>query len=126
MSQLVLTIDLGTSGPKVALFDLKAKCMGYAFEEVPLLLFEHGGAEQKPSDWIEAIKKCFRRLIAEIKVSPDEIFAINCTAQWSGTVCLDQAGNELMNSVIWMDTRGAEYVNRLTHGPIRVEGIDKA
>ncbi|MES2620669.1 MAG: FGGY family carbohydrate kinase [Bacteroidota bacterium] len=122
MSQLILTIDLGTSGPKVALFDTKAKCIGYEFEEVPLLLYEHGGAEQRPSDWVNAIKSCYKKLITTTQVNPKNIIAINCTAQWSGTVCVDKNGKELMDSVIWMDTRGAEYVKQLTHGPIRVEG----
>lgn len=122
MSQLILTIDLGTSGPKVALFDTKAKCIGYEFEEVPLLLYEHGGAEQRPSDWINAITSCYKKLISATQVNPKSIVAINCTAQWSGTVCVDKNGKELMDSIIWMDTRGAEYVKQLTHGPIRVEG----
>ncbi len=122
MSPLILTIDLGTSGPKVALFDERAKCIGYEFEEVPLLLFDHGGAEQRPADWITAIKNCYKRLIAEHNINTKNITAINCTAQWSGTVCVDKEGKELMNSVIWMDTRGAEFVQQLTHGPIRVEG----
>lgn len=122
MSQIILTIDLGTSGPKVALFDTNAKCIGYEFEEVPLLLYEHGGAEQRPSDWLNAIKKCYKKLISSVPINPKNIIAINCTAQWSGTVCLDKAGNELMDSIIWMDTRGAEYVSQLTHGLIRVAG----
>lgn len=46
MSALILTIDLGTSGPKVALFDSKGKCIGYEFQEVPLLLYE-GEAQSK-------------------------------------------------------------------------------
>jgi xylulokinase len=119
---LILTIDLGTSGPKVALFNSLAKCIGYEFEEVPLLLYENGGAEQRPSDWTNAITKCYQRLIAKTKINTKEILAINCTAQWSGTVCLDKEGKPLMDAVIWMDTRGAEYVKKLTHGPIRVEG----
>lgn len=119
---LILTIDLGTSGPKVALFDLSARCIGNEFEEVPLLLYENGGAEQRPADWTNAITKCYQRLIANTKVNTKDIIAINCTAQWSGTVCVDKEGKPLMDSVIWMDTRGAEYVKKLTHGPIRVEG----
>ena len=122
MSQLILTIDLGTSGPKVALFDTKAQCLGYEFEDVPLLLYEHGGAEQRPSDWTNAITSCYKKLIANTKLDPKKIIAINCTAQWSGTVCVDKNGKELMDSIIWMDTRGAESVRQLTHGPIRVEG----
>ncbi len=118
----ILTIDLGTSGPKVALFDTAVKCIGYEFEEVPLLLYENGGAEQRPADWTNAITNCYKRLIAATQIDTKKIIAINCTAQWSGTVCVDKEGKPLMDSVIWMDTRGAEFVKQLTHGPIRVEG----
>lgn len=120
--QLILTIDLGTSGPKVALFDTKGKCVGDEFNDVPLLLYEGGGAEQRPADWTNAITTAYKRLIANTGVDPKTIIAINCTAQWSGTVCVDKNGQPLMDSVIWMDTRGAEYIKTLTHGPIRVEG----
>jgi len=120
--QLILTIDLGTSGPKVALFDTKGKCIGDEFEEVPLLLYDGGGAEQRPADWLHAIRTAYKKLMANTQVNPKTIIAVNCTAQWSGTVCVDKNGKELMNSVIWMDTRGADYVKQLTHGPIRVEG----
>lgn len=122
MPSLILTIDLGTSGPKVSLFDTQARCIGYKFEEVPLILSEGGGAEQKPSDWIAAIRTAYQKLIAENNIATKDIIAINCTSQWSGTVCVDKDGRELMNAIIWMDTRGSEQVKRLTHGPIRVEG----
>src|ERR1043165_8812603 len=122
MSDLILTIDLGTSGPKVAVFDAKGKCIGYEFQEVPLLLYDGGGAEQRPSDWVNAIRTCYKKLVQAISIDTKKIVAINCTAQWSGTVCVDKDGKELMDSVIWMDTRGAEYAKKLTHGPIRVEG----
>ncbi len=122
MSELILTIDLGTSGPKVAVFDNQAKCLAQEFEEVPLLLYDHGGAEQRPGDWINAISNCYKRLIKANSIDPKQIVAINCTAQWSGTVCVDKAGKPLIDSIIWMDTRGAEQIKRLMHGPIRVEG----
>ena len=119
---LILTIDLGTSGPKVALFDAQAKCLAHEFEEVPLLLYENGGAEQRPSDWLNGIKSCYKKLIAKTGVDPKRIVGINCTAQWSGVVALDEKGEPLMDSIIWMDTRGAKHVSALAHGPIRVEG----
>ncbi len=119
---LILTIDLGTSGPKVGLFDAQAKCLAHEFEEVPLLLYENGGAEQRPSDWTNAITNCYKKLISGSGIDPKRIVGINCTAQWSGVVALDAKGEPLMDSIIWMDTRGAKHVSALAHGPIRVEG----
>jgi xylulokinase len=119
---LILTVDLGTSGPKVAVYNTNVQCIAHEFEEVPLYLYEHGGAEQKPHEWTNAITNCYKRLITKHGIDPKSIVAINCTAQWSGTVAVAENGEPLMDSVIWMDTRGAEYIKQLTHGPIRVEG----
>ena len=47
---------------------------------------------------------------------------LNITTQWSGTVALDQKGDPLMNAIIWMDSRGASYAQKLMHGPIRIDG----
>jgi xylulokinase len=124
MDELILTVDLGTSGPKVALFDTKAKLIGSAFEEIPLLLFENGGAEQRPADWIAAIKSCYSRLIYETKANPKHIIAMNCTSQWSGTVAVDRQGNPLMNSIIWMDSRGAASLKKLNSSLLNVDGYD--
>jgi len=118
----ILTIDLGTSGPKVALFDEKANCIDHVFEEVPLLLSEGGGAEQRSEDWTSAIEKCYFELIQKTSIDPKAIAAINCTSQWSGTVAVDKEGKSLMNSIIWMDSRGADDVMKRVSGPINIAG----
>jgi xylulokinase len=118
----ILTVDLGTSGPKVALFDSQANCIENVFREVPLLLSEGGGAEQRPEDWTKAIEECYFELIKKTGISPLAIEAINCTSQWSGTVAVGENGKPLMNSVIWMDSRGAKEVQKQVGGPINIEG----
>ena len=121
-TEYTIAIDLGTSGPKVSLFDTNGQFVDSEFENVPLLLFPNGGAEQRPEDWWSAITKAATRLLAKRTVPADAIIAINCTAQWSGTVPVDEDGNNLMNCVIWMDSRGAEHIKRITSGPIMFKG----
>lgn len=118
----LLTIDLGTSGPKVALVSTDGEILGCEFEETPLLLLPDGGAEQRPGDWWAAIVAAARRLLARGLAPPDDVVAICCTAQWSGTVAVDAAGQPLMNALIWMDSRGQRYVGRVTGGPLRIQG----
>ena len=120
--QYILAIDLGTSGPKVALVSAEGDVVDYEFEETPLFLFPNGGAEQNPDDWWQAIKKATHRLLAKHSDSVTGIIAIVCTTQWSGTVAVDQHGDHLMNAIIWMDSRGARYAKAVTEGWIKVEG----
>jgi xylulokinase len=60
-------------------------------------------------------------------VPPESMVAVSCTAQWSGTVPVDERGRPIRAAIIWMDSRGAPYVRRVTSGPVRVQGygVDK-
>lgn len=120
--KFVLALDLGTSGPKVALVSTQGELVGSEFEETNLLLLPEGGAEQSPSGWWEAISKAVKRLLEKNLVPNEQIVAIGITGQWSGTVPLDEDGNALSNAIIWMDARGAPFIKQIVEGPINIEG----
>ena len=44
------------------------------------------------------------------------------TGQWSGTVAVDEEGNALSNAIIWMDSRGAPYIQQIVNGPLKMQG----
>ncbi len=122
MDDLILAIDLGTSGPKVALVTPQGHVKACEIGETGVTLLPGGGAEQNPDDWWQAIKSTTQRLLANSAVAPEKITAVGCTAQWSGTVAVAKNGRPLMNAIIWMDSRGAPYVHQITNGPIKLEG----
>jgi len=123
----VLAIDLGTSACKVALATTAGEIAALEMEEIPLRLLPGGGAEQDPGDWWQAIKNATVRLWARGMAAPDEVVAVACTAQWSGTVAVDRNGQPLMPAIIWMDSRGARYARAITGGPLSIQGygLDK-
>ena len=118
----IVAIDLGTSGPKVALVSTQGELIASEFEETRLLLLPEGGAEQEPSDWWGAISKAMKRLLGKGLVPNEKIFAIGITGQWSGTVPVDEDGNALSNAIIWMDARGAPFIKKTVEGAINIEG----
>jgi xylulokinase len=120
----IWAVDLGTSGPKVALVSTDGEVLGHEFERTELLLLPDGGAEQRPDDWWNAIKTATRRLLARRLVPRDDIVAACLTTQWSGTVAVDKAGVPLMNAIIWMDSRGAPHIKAIIDGLVTVEGYD--
>jgi xylulokinase len=124
--RFVLAVDLGTSGPKVALVSDRGELVGQEFESVELLLRPGGGAEQSAERWWDATSGAAKRLLARGLVPRDDIVAIGCTTQWAGTVAVDNEARPLMNAVIWMDARGGRHSARVTNGFPRVAGYGAA
>ena len=118
----ILAIDLGTSGPKVALFSLSGDLIGSEFQENRVLLLPGGGAEQSPAEWWQTIDTAIKRLLGKKLIPNEDIVAISTTGQWSGTVAVDRDGKAIGNAVIWMDSRGAPHVNEIAGGAINIEG----
>jgi xylulokinase len=118
----VLAVDLGTGGPKAAVLSATGRIVAHAFVAVGMHLTEDGGAEQSPETWWEAVVRASRRALVESGAPPERVVGIGCTAQWSGTVPVDDAGTAIGPAVIWMDSRGAAAVRQRVRGALNVQG----
>ncbi|MEM6990860.1 MAG: FGGY-family carbohydrate kinase [Myxococcota bacterium] len=118
----ILAVDLGTSGPKVAVTTADGRVIDGASAPTELNLSDGGGAEQDPEDWWRAIVTATQALHERGAVDPSKIAAVGVTAQWAGTVPIDRDGNALHDALIWMDSRGARYIDEITGGLLKVEG----
>jgi xylulokinase len=118
----ILAFDLGTSGLKVAVTTPRGEIVGSAVERYPLHLLGGGGVEQDPEDWWDAIVRGTRRVLGQAGLDPGRVVGVACSSQWSGTVPVDSQGRPLMRAIIWMDSRGAEQVHRITRGFPAVAG----
>ena len=122
MARHVLCIDLGTSALKVALVSADGEVVASEQETHQARLLPGGGAEQDPRHWWELITKSSSRLMARGAVPAESVAAVACTAQWSGTVAVDEHGEPIRDAIIWMDSRGAPYARRITGGVVKVQG----
>ena len=123
-ARYVLAIDLGTSGPKVALVSDRGELVGDGFAPVDLHLLPGGGAEQDPNQWWKAAKTATHQVLADEPVPVESITAVAVTSQWSGTVAIDADGKAIGNAIIWMDSRGATQVEDFIGAKVRVQGYD--
>ena len=124
MTEHVLTIDLGTSGPKVALFTFDGVFVDGDFTPVDLNVLPDGGVEQSPSEWWRGAVSAAQRLMERTIIPPDDVVAVAVTSQWSGTVPIDRDGTPLHDAIIWMDSRGAAETRRVVGGALRVQGYE--
>ena len=120
--ECILAIDLGTSGPKVALVTMSGEVLASEVESTELFLSEGGGAEQDPDDWWRAIMTAARRITDRELVPRENVLAVAVTSQWAGTVPVDEKGEALCRAIIWLDSRGAKYVPEVAGGLVRIQG----
>lgn len=125
-SEYVLAIDLGTSGPKVAFVSMQGDVVGPQFEPVDLIFPSTGGIEQDPDDWWQALGVASRRLCAEYPDAASSVIGVAATAQWSGTVAVDESGRALHRCLIWMDDRGAHATEEVFGSRAGVAGYKPA
>ncbi len=120
--KLILAVDLGTSGMKVALITVSGRMLGWESEPLRLLLTPDGGAEQSPDEWWAAFLSAAGRLIKRNPDAGPNVTAVCCSTQGEGTVAVDKSGNVLGNAILWMDMRGATYLRKQLGGWINVSG----
>lgn len=103
----VLAIDLGTSGPKVAVVTNSGRILSTARAHVQTTFLPHDGAEQDPRAVWEASKSACKGALAGSNVRREDVLAVICSSQYSSVVPIDAAGEPTMNMILWMDQRGA-------------------
>ena len=109
MTAHVLAVDLGSTGIKVAVVDAEAKVRAVAGEVIPLLFVAHGGVEQDPRLWWDALGRCARRAIVDSALPGSDIGIVAVTSQYTSTTAVDAQGRPLGNTVMWMDGRGRHH-----------------
>ena len=125
--KLILAVDLGTSGMKVALITINGKVLGWESEPVRLLITPDGGAEQSPEEWWQAFLSAAGRLLKREQDAGPRVTAVCCSTQGEGTIAVDKDGKALGNAILWMDMRGAPHLKKQLGGLINIDGasIDK-
>lgn len=113
MKEYLLGIDLGTSACKVALFDREGQVIAKASEAYPVYYPKPGWAEQNPTEWWRAICKAIRAMLSEGPVKPEDIAGVGIDGQSWSAIPVDEKGEALANTPIWMDTRAQDICEEL-------------
>src|SRR5215211_3955688 len=79
--KLVLAVDLGTSGMKVALITVSGRVLGWEAEPVRLITTADGGAEQSPEEWWRAFLSAAGRLLKREQDAASKVIAVCCSTQ---------------------------------------------
>jgi xylulokinase len=100
----VLTIDVGTSALKAVLYDSAGQVAGAAVERYTYQIPQPDRAETDPETWWAALVTALAQLRAK-GFELREVQVIGLTGQMHTAVLLDEAGQPLTPTILWLDRR---------------------
>jgi len=120
----VLAVDHGTSGIKNSIISMSGCVVDSAYYKTPVVHLPGGGAEQDPEEWWNGFLATSKELIGRGSVPPEKIAAVCVSSTFSSTVAVDSDGRHLMNSLTWMDSRGAGHIRKIMSGFPSITGYN--
>src|SRR5688572_11355499 len=112
-TQLLLGIDLSTTGAKALLIDVEGTAVSSSTTPLTVSTPHPLWSEQHPEDWWQATKTSIRRALADANASGRAVKAIGLTGQMHGLVLLDQQGEVLRPAILWNDQRCGEECDEI-------------
>ncbi len=108
-----LGVDVGTSGTKVLVMDVRAKVLATASAVYGVSSPKPGWSEQNPEDWWVATVKATRAAIKKAGIPGRAVAGIGLSGQMHGLVITDDQGQPLRPSLIWNDQRTARQAEEI-------------
>jgi xylulokinase len=101
MKDLVIGIDVGTSGCKSIIVDGSGTVVASALEEYPLSTPRPGWAEQDPAHWWAAAEKTLAAVLGAVPGAVGRIAGIGLSGQMHGLVALDRDRAVIRPAFLW-------------------------
>ena len=109
MSELLLGIDVGTTGTKSLLFSGDGRLLASAYQGYDLITPQVGWSEQRPEDWWNAVVKTVREAVAAAGENAGRnVAGISLSLQGGTFAPFDKDMNPLHNAFVWNDHRCEE------------------
>ncbi|RSK53249.1 xylulokinase [Bacillus canaveralius] len=122
MDKLLMGIDIGTSACKVAIFNRRGEVLAQSNHSYQIYYPNPGWVEQDPNEWWNSVCLGIKECIAKAEIESMQINGVGIAGQGWSAIPVDENGNCLSNTPIWMDTRAKDIAGRVTNeiGPDKI------
>lgn len=110
----IMSLDQGTTGSRVILFDHEGKAFHSAYREIKQFYPEPGWVEHDPLEYISSILECADEVLKKSGTDISDIASIAIANQRETVILWDRdTGKPLYNAIVWQCRRTADYCSRL-------------
>jgi len=113
MSNLILCIDIGTTGCCTIVFNEKGSRVSQSYQEYQSIYLSSMWIDHDPKTWLQAVKKTVKENVKKIEYNKNCISGIAVTSQRATFIPVDKKGNPLDNAILWQDKRAIEEAKHL-------------
>ena len=114
MSDVILSIDQGTTSSRAILFNKQGNISGVAQQEFTQIYPRPGWVEHNAEEIWATQLGVMKKVLDDNNVSPGEIAAIGITNQRETTLIWDKnTGKPIHNAIVWQDRRTADICDQL-------------
>ncbi len=113
MNELLLGIDIGTSGCKMTAIDRQGAIVDTALAEFHTSRPHPGWSEQDPDEWYAVACQLLRSMWERGRCQPEQIAAIGLDASTHNAVLADGDFRPLRPAIMWTDQRSVQQAARL-------------
>lgn len=116
MKKYILALDQGTSSSRAILFNKQQKLVASEQIEFKQYYPKVGFVEHNPQEIWESQIFTAKKLLAKLKINPQEIAGIGITNQRETTIIWDKkTGEPIYNAIVWQDKRTADFCKILNN-----------
>lgn len=112
MTEVVLGVDIGTSGCKVVAVGADGRVFRHSVMNYPLYSAREGWSEQDPEHWWAAVKAGIRDVLTDLHGK--RVRGIGLSGQMHGLIALARSGQVLRHAILWNDQRAAHECDEIT------------
>ncbi len=113
IQNLLLGIDISTTGAKALLIDQVGGVIGSATTPLTLSTPRPLWSEQDPEEWWTGTVSSVRQVLQQVGANGRQVAAIGLTGQMHGLVLLDQDSAVLRPAILWNDQRTGEQCDTI-------------
>ncbi len=113
--QLIIALDQGTTSSRAVLFNHEADLLDVSQQEFTQHFPKPGWVEHDANEIWESQFGVLQKLVANNRLTPDDIAAIGITNQRETTVVWDKtSGDPIHNAIVWQDRRTASRCDEIS------------
>lgn len=113
MDDLLIGVDIGTTGTKAAIYDAVGSLMASSSSPTPLHWRGSDWCDQDPDDFYRGTTSAIRRCLAQSRLEPHAVQAIGISGQMAGVLGIDAQFQPSIPYDSWLDLRCSPDVEHL-------------